>query len=158
MDAMYSAIKKRRGLIGDHQSMGHSSQHVADDTNKGEKKMDEGKNLHAFVAALNDHEKGQLKDILGGNDKTMEIMKGAPSSEERSKISAASSAENARNEAEESSGGHGNAVDPIDSDEIAKSMLDSRHMGSNAPTGKPRNLGERMKMGIAAKLKAKGKI
>lgn len=154
MDPMHAAIKKRRGLIGDHQSMSHPSQHVDEqpaDQPQG------GKDLHGIVASLNDSEKSQLKNILSG-DNTQAIQKGGPSSEERGKIAQESSKQNQMQDMEDMSDDRGNAVDPIDSDEIAKSMLDSRHMGSNAPTGKPRNLGERMKMGIASKLKAKGKI
>lgn len=155
MDPMYSAIKKKRGLIGDHQGSGHMSQHVSDDTNKSQ---DHGsKDLHGLVASLSDSEKHQLKGMLN-SDNTQAIMKGGPSSDEKGKIAQESSKQDRENDMEQMSDDHGNAVDPVDSDEIAKSMLDSRHMGSNAPTGKPRNLGERMKMGLASKLKAKGKI
>lgn len=151
MDAMYSAIKKKRGLIGDHQGSGHMSQHVEDDTNKDD--QGGGKDLHGLVASLSDSEKHQLKGILN-TDNTQSIMKGGASSDEKGKIAQESSKQDQMNEMADQA----DPMQSADSDEIAKSMLDSRHMGSNAPTGKPRNLGERMKMGIASKLKAKGKI
>lgn len=150
MDPMHAAIKKRRGLVGDHQDMGHASQHVADDSNGGQSG---GKDLQGIVASLTDNEKHQLKGMLNV-DNSQAIAKGNPSSDEKAKIAQESSKQDQMNDMSQQN----DPMQSADSDEIAKSMLDSRHMGSNAPTGKPRNLGERMKMGIASKLKAKGKI
>lgn len=147
-----AAIRKRKAggmaVEGDHQDMGHDSGHADD----------KSKDLHGFVASLNDHEKSSLKAILDGNktggDK---IAKGQASSEEQGKISQAIGEENQENALEEReeqspmSPGH-------NSDDIAKSMLDSKYTSENPPNHKPRNLGERMKMSLASKLKAKGKI
>lgn len=142
MNGMLAAIKnKRKGQEGDHQDMGHGSQH-ADDKEK---------DLHGFVESLNDHEKGKLKSILAQDGNAQGIAQGDPSTEERGKIQDAMGKENQMNALEEQD-------EPVDSDAIGKSMLDSKYMGSNPPTDKPRNLGERVKMGIAAKLKSKGKI
>lgn len=152
MDPMHAAIKKRKGGLIDH---GSSGQDEVMPANSGHKP--EVKDLHGLVASLNDHEKHQLKSILSNQDNSQSIAKGGPSSDEKGKIGAAMNAENMENAAEEASETpHEEAMEG--SDEIAKSMLDSRHMGSNPPTGKPRNLGERMKMNLASKLKAKGKM
>ncbi len=52
---------------------------------------------------------------------------------------------------------HDAGMSSNESDDIAKSMLDSRSTGAN-PITQPRNLGERMRMNLASKLKGKGKI
>ena len=93
------------------------------------------------------------KDRLGDGKNEQSIAKGGASSDEQAKIQDAISKENNESSLEESQeqsfGDH--------EDDIAKSMLDSRHLGGNPPTN-PRNLGERMKINLASKLKAKGKI
>ncbi len=153
MNPMMAAIKKRKagGLAveGDHQDMGHDSAHSDD----------KQKDLHGLVASLSDGEKHKLKSILSNDsgDKSQAIAKGGPSSQEDAKVKSAIDDENnetALQEREEQAPG----APGHDSDDIALSMLDSRHLGGNPPEGKPRNLGERMKMSLAAKLKGKGKI
>ena len=147
MSAMLAAIKKRKEASppqegGDHQHMGHAAQHA-----------DDPKDLHGLVASLSSSEKHNLKSILDNDKGAMAINKGEPSSEEKGKIEAAIGEENQESSLEEQQESPSH-----DSDEIARSMLDSRHLGSNPPQGKPRNLGERMKMSLASKLKGKGKI
>ena len=133
--------------MGDHVDMSHGSQH-ADDADK---------DLHGIAQSLNDGDKSKLHSILStqlngkGN-----ISKGDPSTEEQGKIASAAEEENQENKLQDQDGGPTISADQ--SDEIGKSMLDSRHLGENPPTGKPRNLGERMKMSVMNKLKSKGKI
>ncbi len=148
MNPMMAAIKKRKAgggaQEGDHQDMGHGSLH-ADDKQK---------DLHGLVASLSPDEKHSLKTILNSDKGSQEIAKGGASTEEKGKIQAAMDEENSESALEEQ-----NEQQPgQSSDDIALSMLDSRHTGANPPTEKPRNLGERMKMSLASKLKGKGKI
>ncbi len=141
MSAMMAAIKKKKMGMGDHQDMGHAAQH-ADDS---------GKDLHGLVQSLSHSEKQNLKTLLDADSKGAEqISKGHASSEEKGHIQEAISKENSMNDLEDAEG--------HDSDDIAKSMLDSKHMSDTLPMDKPRNLGERMKMSLATKLKGKGKI
>lgn len=144
MSAMIDAIKKRRGLGGGHPHGGH----------EGQSEEGGGADLHALIAGLSHEEKSNLQQILSedmGN--ASEITKGAPSSEEHKKIGEAIGKENEMNAAEEGE----EEIENADSDAIGKSMLDSRDMGSN-PITEPRNLGERMRMSVTNKLKAKGKL
>lgn len=145
---MMAALKSRRGGL-----MSHEGQHVEQPSDEG------GKDLHGLVASLNPHEKEALKSILDKDkgQNGMAVSKGEPSSQEHKKIAEASAQEQTRQSAEEASEQGEGQIDPNDSDEIAKSMLDSRHMRGMA-TEKPRNLGERMKQSLTSKLKAKGKI
>ncbi len=148
MNPMMAAIKKKKGMLGDH-SMGHESQHVDDPAASGA-----GHGLHEFVAGLNDQQKNDLKSILDKSGKgAQEIAKGGPSSHEKEMISKEAQSENETNQMEQAEhqqpGG--------DSDDIAMSMLD--HNSKNVEPGqKPRNLGERMKFSLAEKLKQKGKL
>lgn len=155
MNPMMAAIRKRKSGGGqspaagsDHEGQGHQAEHVDDQA------APHGKDLHGLVASLSDNEKHQLKTILSSDSgkNTSEIEKGAPSSEEQGKIESAMSAENQTNALEEQ-----DDKPSVQSDDIGKSMLDSRDTGRN-PLEKPRNLGERMRMGIASKLKSKGKM
>ncbi len=154
MNPMMAAIKKRKsgdgGMMGDHGAT-HPS---AIDHGDGE-----GKDLHGLVASLSDHEKSSLKTILDKDQSSngMDIAKGNPSKQEHQKIAQASAQEDQENALEEASESPSQEIGEEQSDDIAKSMLDSRHMRGMA-TEKPRNLGERMKQSIAAKLKSKGKI
>lgn len=149
---MMAAIMKRKHhgdkSMGDH----HTSHMSAADAGDGQ-----GKDLHGLVASLNPHEKQSLIAILeqdNGHD-AMAIAKGAPSKEEHGKIAQASAKEQSQNTAEEAS--EPGEIGEAQSDDIGKSMLDSRHIRGMA-TEKPRNLGDRVKQTIASKLKAKGKI
>jgi len=154
MNAMIAAIKKRKagGLAteGDHQDMTHGSEH-ADDKQK---------DLHGFVASLSDGDKHQLKSILAkdstGGKNEQHIAKGGASTEEQGKIQDAMAKGNKEADLDENEE-HDAGISSSQSDDIGKSMLDSRSMGAN-PITQPRNLGERMRMNLASKLKGKGKI
>ncbi len=149
MSAMIDAIKKRR--MGGHESQapGHMSKRGPGVDLPGEGETD----LHGLVAGLSDHEKTSLQQILAKDNGVSAIEKGGASSEERGHIAEQMKKDDAMHAAEESE----EHAEGIDSDAIAKSMLDSRDMGSN-PITEPRNLGERMRMSVSNKLKAKGKI
>ncbi len=154
MNPMMAAIRKKKGMLNDdHSSMGHESQHVSD-PHAAAQSQSGASHLHEFVAGLNDKEKGALKTILDkSGNAAQEIAKGGPSSHEKQLISQEAQSENETNDMEEAEhqqpGG--------DSDDLAMSMLD--HNSKNVEPGqKPRNLGERMKFDLAAKLKSKGKL
>lgn len=152
MNPMMAAIQKRKSgesLMGDH-SASHMSEHAD---------VGAGKDLHGMVASLSPHEKEALRGILDKDKGAggMDISKGLPSKEEHAKIAQASAKEDNQNMLEESQETPSAEMSEDQSDDIAKSMLDSRHMRGMA-TEKPRNLGERMKQHLASKLKAKGKI
>ncbi len=149
--AMLSALKKKRAgdiKMGDHQDMAHGSEHAED----------ADKDLHGIASSLNDGQKMKLKGILDTHlDKSMQIAKGGSSSEEDGKVKSAMDKENNESQLEEQEeNSSGSSVH--DSDDIAKSMLDTKHLSDNPAPMKPRNLGERMKQTLAAKLKSKGKI
>lgn len=151
--AMIAALKKRKsggdGMMGDHQDMGHPSQHAAEGD----------KDLPGFVASLSEHEKHSLKQMLDKNPSSaLNIAKGEPSKEEQAKIEQQSAKDMNEEMQELEAMPAKGSVPENESDEIGKSMLDSRHMRGMAVNDKPRNLGERVKQSIAAKLKAKGKI
>lgn len=152
-----AAIKKRKEMgtkMGDHVDMSHGSEHTED----------ADKDLHGIAQSLDEGQKTKLHSILSSHlqGKGNDIAKGEPSTEEQGKIAEAAGNEKQTNslmsKQDENSNDEHSLVSDVDSDEIGKSMLDSRHLGGNPPTGKPRNLGERMKMGVMNKLKSKGKI
>ncbi len=140
MDPMMMAIKKKRG----------SSVHTEDYSDPREEMSQpsaSGGGLHEFVAGLNDQEKMQLKSILDkSNNSSAEITKGGPSSNEQQKIAEKSSEEDDMNEISED-----------EHDDIGMSMLDHKSK-MDQPGTQPRNLGERVRMDIASKLKHKGKL
>ncbi len=140
MSAMIDAIKKRRG--------GGMMPQMDQDHASGDGEVD----LHGLIAGLSDDEKASLQQILSEDkgDQSQAIAKGGPSSEEKMKIKGSIDQENQMHAADDAS-------EDVDSDAIGKSMLDSRDMGAN-PIQEPRNLGERMRMSVSNKLKAKGKI
>ncbi|MES1988825.1 MAG: hypothetical protein V4440_12515 [Pseudomonadota bacterium] len=141
--AMLAAIKKKKQgdtVMGDHQDVSHSSQHADDNS----------KDLHGLVESLNPDEKDKLKTILNNDGKTEQnIAKGGASSEEHAKIAAAMPQENGMTDLEDKQD---------HDDDIAKSMLDSRHMSGTVTQAPPRNLSDRVKMSLASKLKQRGKI
>lgn len=181
MNPMQAAIKKRRvggyAVEGDHQDMTHSSQHTDD--------QDKDSNLHDMVSKMSPDQLGKLKSAIAkhegsGSDpengavdhgesdggdagKNAEaVSKGGASQQEQAEIASAAEQENqnthlSQEEDENHDLDDGGAITPEKSDEIAMSMLDSRDKHGTAPS-KPRNLGERMRAGIAAKLKGKGKL
>ena len=162
---MMAAIKKRKGssVMGDHEAS-HSAEHtdVVQPQSMDKKPVDPvaHQKVKAIIASLQPHEKNLMEQMLdkqsGESDEALKIAQGKPSSEEHQKIAEASQKENQMNQLEDQEEqGHGISEDQ--SDDIAKSMLDSRHMRGMA-NDKPRNLGDRMKQSLASKLKAKGKI
>ncbi len=119
-----------------------------------------GKDLLGIVASLNPDERNKLKDILhASTDNSMEIQKGGASSEEQGKIQSQIQDDDERQELEAGEAPHDPSQEGSEneSDDIAKSMLDSKYR--NGPIqAKPRNLAERARNHIAAKLKSKGKL
>ena len=175
---MQAAIRKRRtagySVEGDHEDMTHRSQHTQDQDNDSHihdmiSKMDPDQleKLKAAIASKEgsgtDHGKGTNSPDSGDADKNAEqVAKGGASQEEQNKIQSAAEEEN-RNTAlsAEDDADHDldsdSTITPEKSDQIALSMLDSRDKHGMAPS-KPRNLGERMRGALAAKLKGKGKL
>ena len=150
MNPMMAAIKKKRGGMQESDMSG---------VDESTAQPTQGAGLHEFVAGLNDAQKAQLKGMLDKSSKAVtEIQKGGPSSKEQAMIAEASSEENMRNAAiDESDELEMNAGGEDKSDEIAMSMLDHKAKTGN-PDVKPLNLGDRMKMSLAQKLKSKGKL
>lgn len=137
----------------------HAPEHQGMNTESAAEEQGEQKDLHGFVAGLSHEDKGKLKQILAqhSSDKSMQIAKGGSSSEEDAKVSDAMAKEKQMEMLEDSNMAQSPGIGEDESDDIAKSMLDSRHMRGMA-TEKPRNLGDRMKQSLASKLKSKGKI
>jgi hypothetical protein len=158
MNPMFAAIKKRRGggLMGDHEAS-HQSQHAMDNDIGQAMESGDGKDLHGLVASLSDGEKQKLKSLLDGH-KPNGIEKGEPSSDERGKIAERAKEEDAMHAMEDASAIHDDGDEGVDSDSIAASMIDHKAKSAIESGAKPRNLGERMKMGLAQKLKSKGKL
>lgn len=140
MSAMLDALKQKRagGMNGPSQSSPMNDQ-------GGDKLQD----LKALVDSLSPDQKEELQGLLaesaegsemGDGSNEMQIPNGAPSSDERSKVQAKMD---------------GGSLSEDDSDDIAASMTDRRYANENT---QPRNLGERMKMSLASKLKGKGKL
>ncbi len=151
MNPMMAAIKKKKGMMGDH-DMGHEGLH--DDAHMSHPSASGGGKIHEFVAGLNDQEKGQLKSLLDkASQGAQDVAKGGASTHEKQLIAQEAQSENETNSMEQAE----HAQPGGDSDDIAMSMLDhnSKHA---APGQKPRNLGERMKFDLASKLKTKGKL
>lgn len=140
MNPMHKAIRGRRSQDsqGDHGGMSHHGEH-SDDPKK---------DLHSMVASLSDNEKSQLKGILNSSDNSVNVSKGEPTSHEKQMVAQQSAEEN-QEEGMEDDGA-------IDSDQIAKDMLDSKF--SRGGPSKPRNLHERVQMNMASNLKSKGKL
>ncbi len=155
-DALIGALRKRKmqaTVMGDHQG-DHEQDH------KGMTEAGDNRPLTDFVSNLNDQQKNHLRTILGGKDgggdQSQNIAKGYASSEEQGKIQEQMGKQQGQGPQEtedENTGG-----DHVDSDSIAKSMLDSRYRNGPPEGVKPRNLNDRMKMNVAGKLKEKGKL
>lgn len=157
MKAMIAALKAKRGMGGGSGLMHEEAEAEMAPSGK------DAQAIQGLIEQLSPAQIEQLKAMLGGgspdansNDVSMGINKGNPSKQEQMKIAAAASEENEQNALEEANAPT-TEISEEQSDEIAKSMLDSRHMRGMA-TEKPRNLGERMKQSLASKLKMKGKI
>lgn len=114
------------------------------------------KNLLGLVASMSDEDRAKLKDILAASEGSNEadVEKGAPTKGEHAAIHEKMEADSEEHEAEENS----EPGQEASSDEIGRSMLDSR-FNKGTPEGmQPRGLSDRVKFGIADKLKAKGKL
>lgn len=156
MNPMADAIRKKRmGSVNAEAPDGHMD--GANEPGGG------GKDLLGLVASLSSDERGKLKDILhaaGSNDQA--IAKGGASSEEQKKIQDQINADDMREKLEDEPGQEagdddGGSITPDQSDDIGKSMLDSKY--NNGPLeSKPRNLSDRVKNHIASNLKSKGKL
>ncbi len=142
MDAMYSAIKGRRGGAGLMDDPQEEMDEVPAPPQKGG-----GMNMQSLVSALSDDQKSQLLSLLVAGDKgqspapkdPMAIEKGGMGPGEESEI--------------EDSLGDGHESE----DDLAESMISSSDKMRSANGDKPRNLSERMKFDLASKLKNKGK-
>jgi hypothetical protein len=137
MDPMKDAIRQKR--MGGAQPSKGLMDESQDNYSEGG-----GTDLQSIVEGLSDQEKGQLMQLLQDSqaDKSSQIQNGAPSSDEEAAI-------NGQIQSQEGQG-------DVDSDELARSMLQRSDMNGTAP--EPRNLGERMRASLASKLKGKGKI
>ncbi len=138
MDAMYSAIKGRRGgLLNDVEE--NAGQEMPEPQTK------QGGDLKGLVTSLSDDQKMQLLGILmkdqGMGSAKVEIEKGASGPGEDAELA---------HEVEDLGGDHESE------DEIAESMLSSADKMRAEQGARPRNLSDRMKMGLASKLKKKG--
>ncbi len=145
MNPMLSALKNRRSSQADD----HKTENVHDG--------DHSKQLHEFVKTLSPEAKEKLHTMLSqdmGGKSSEQIAKGAPSKEEQMKIAQQAQADNGEEGLEQDSTDLDSSG--VDSDKIALNMLDTRF--KNAPPSKARNLHERVQMGMAKDLKAKGKI
>lgn len=140
MDALYSAIKSRRGgLLNDDEENAH--QEPAPQKGGG---MD----MKSLVSALSDDQKMQLLKMLVSGDGDKE----APSKMTAQSIEKGGMGPGEEEELEEASdlGGEHESEE-----EIAESLLSSGDKYRADRGDKPRNLGERMKFGLASKLKQK---
>lgn len=139
MDAMMGALKQRRGgLLNENEENAHQMP---------EEKSSGGMDMKSLVGALSDDQKAQLLSLLvSGNDgapkkagNIADIEQGGMSPGEESDI--------------EESLGEGHESE----DQIAESMIASSDKSRAASGDKPRNLSERVKFGLATKLKNKGR-
>lgn len=147
MDAMHAAVKSKRkaqapGLMESDDEMGEQSAPAQ-----------EGSGMSELVSKLSPEQKEELKQLLASDSEDgaevsgVEIEKGAPSSEEKQSIDAKLANEKAPED----------GYDEETSDDIAMSFVDKRD--ANKPEGfRPKNLGERARIGMAQKLKGKGKL
>lgn len=141
MDAMYSAIKGRRGgLLNDHEENAHQMPEE-----QGAPKG--GGDMQGLVESLSPEQKSQLLALL--------VQEQAPEGEAKPNDAAAiqkgemGPGEMAELDAE---AGEGHESE----EEIMESMISSADKSRVDQGAKPRNLGERVKMSLASKLKKKG--
>jgi hypothetical protein len=143
MNAMKDAIRAKR--LGE-EPKGLMSESLAVAKEEPEQ---EGKSLNDLVATLSDDDKKQLMLLLKQDmapQGAKEIANGAPSSEEQMIVDEKATIEGAEGDEDQT-------------DEIGKSMLETRFKNQNANSNQaPRNLGERVQMSIRDRLKGKGKI
>lgn len=149
MNPLRDAIRAKRSSGG-----------LVDHGSQPQQPQDQGGDMHALAASLSDGDKSKLMSLLSGSGgksaSASDIEKGKPSDTERAAID--------RKMME------GNTGDPMDGpdddgsigdderDDIAMSMLDTKHKNGDFQAAKPLNLGDRAKMKMAQNLKGKGKI
>lgn len=148
MDPMMMALQKRKGLLG-----GDKQEAMVEEKAEAAPK----KGMAGLVDALSEDQKQQLlamlvKDQASGPAEagdTESIAKGAPGPGEMEALA---------DEAEGEGIGMADLGEGHESeDEIAESMISSADKMRADKGVKPRNLGERVKVGLASKLKQKGK-
>ena len=134
MSAMLSAIQNRK-------SGGMMSEKPQHELAEG------GTDLQSLVDSLSDEQKMELQGLLADSSKpegsASEIAKGEASTEEQGQIKKSMASDE--------------MIGSDESDDIGMSMLEGRDKGQT-PITEPRNLGERMRMSVSNKLKAKGKL
>jgi hypothetical protein len=113
---------------------------------------EQGSGMAELLAKLSPDQKQELMGLLaqdqdaGGETPATQVEKGAPTSDEKSKIGGKIAVDEAAD-----------AEGDDESDDIQMGMLDQRSKNASADA-QPRNLGERARMAAAQKLKAKGKL
>lgn len=141
MDGMLGAIKAKRNGSG-----------LMNEEPQAKPSADQSAGMGQLIDSLSDEQKQALlkmlvQDVLPADTKKIEMGDGMGSGEKM--------------EIEMES--EGMEDDPYgdykqeSEDEIAESMISSSDMAKADTTAKPRNLGERMRMNLASKLKKKGK-
>lgn len=142
MDAMYSAIKGRRGgLLNDEEENAHQE--------KADVQGPKGMDMKSLVSALSDDQKMQLLKMLVSGSEAREEAPTKMTAQSIEKGGMGPGEEEELEEASELGGEHESE------DEIAESMLSSGDKYRAQRGDSPRNLGERMKFGLASKLKNK---
>lgn len=137
MDAMYSAIKSRRGgLLNDQEENAHQEPMEA---------KPGGMDMAGLVDALSPEQKSELLALLVGGEQAPAPAKAAPAIE-KGAMGPGEEAELSESlgDGQESEG------------EIADSLLSSADSMRAVRGDKPRNLGERMKFDLAKKKQKKG--
>jgi len=134
MDAMYSAIKNRRG--GGLLDESEAAPEQADESGVG---------LEGLVKALSADQKSQLLALAVGNGGA-KAQGALPQPKGASEIEKGAMGPGEEAEIEESLGGEHESED-----DIAESMMSSSDKMRSARGDKPRNLGERMKFDLAKK-------
>lgn len=144
MDGMLGAIKnKRGGLLNDQEENAHQPPQ--------ESKPSKGPDMQGLVQSLSDDQKNQLLSLLvkdqsqdqpdGQMDNT-QIQQGEMGPGEEAELGQEAMDDGSEHESE---------------DQIMESMTSSADKGRVEQGANPRNLGERVKMNLAKKLKDKGK-
>lgn len=142
MDAMYSAIKGRRGgLLNDSEE--NADQMTDEKPSKG------GVDIKSLVSVLSEDQKMQLLKMLVSGSKDSEQ---APTKMNAQSIEKGGMGPGEEEELEEATNLGG---EHESEDEIAESLLSSGDKYRAERGDNPRNLGERMKFGLASKLKNK---
>jgi len=145
---MQSAIKGRRGsMLNDMEENAHQL------PDQKEQKPGGSADMQGLVQSLSDDQKSELMGILSQDMQpqkevnAVSIQQGEMGPGEEAELAEYS----AEGEQEDAHGGHESE------DQIMESMISSADKGRVDQGAKPRNLGERVKMSLANKLKNKGK-